>query len=118
MLFPFFPLQNGLLTGKFTREGGPESSRIMRQRPHLWRNAPWDALEAYRDFCSERGISMVEATFGWLLAQPAVSSVIAGATSVEQVHANAAAASAWTPSADDLAQIDAMFALPADPAAG
>ncbi|MBS1908164.1 MAG: aldo/keto reductase [Actinobacteria bacterium] len=114
--FPFFPLHNGLLTGKFTRDGGPAQSRIMRTRPHLWENAPWDALDAYRAFCDERGITMLEATFGWLLAQPGVASVIAGATSAEQVEANASAGAAWTPSAEDVAAIDALFPLPADPA--
>ena len=115
---PFFPLHNGLLTGKFTREGGPDDSRIMRQRPHLWRDAPWDALERYQGFCDERGISMLEATFGWFLANPLVSSVIAGATSAAQVRSNAAAATAWSPGADDLAEIDGILGLPADPAAG
>lgn len=115
--FPFFPLHNGLLTGKFTRDGGPSTSRIMSARKHVWENAPWDALEAYAAFCAERDISMVDATFGWLLAQPGVSSVIAGATSPEQVAANAAAATAWTPSAEDLAAIDALFPLPQDPGA-
>jgi aryl-alcohol dehydrogenase-like predicted oxidoreductase len=115
---PFFPLHNGLLTGKFTREGGPDGSRIMRQRPHLWRDAPWDALERYQSFCDERGITMLEATFGWFLANPLVSSVIAGATSAEQVRANAAAATAWSPDEADLAELDGILALPADPAAG
>lgn len=115
---PFFPLHNGLLTGKFTREGGPDDSRIMRQRPHLWRDAPWDALERYQDFCDARGISMLEATFGWFLANPLVSSVIAGATSAAQVRANAAAATAWSPSAADVAELDGILSLPADPAAG
>lgn len=115
---PFFPLYNGLLTGKFSREGGPENSRIMRQRPHLWHDAPWDALERYRSFCDERGISMLDATFGWFLANPLVSSVIAGATSAHQVQANAAAATAWTPSAADLAEIDGILGCPPDPAAG
>ncbi len=115
---PFFPLHNGLLTGKFTRDGGPEGSRIMRQRPHLWRDAPWDALERYQAFCDARGITMLEATFAWFLANPLVASVIAGATSAEQVRANAAAATAWTPSAEDLAEIDGILPLPADPAAG
>ncbi|OZB85185.1 MAG: aldo/keto reductase [Microbacterium sp. 14-71-5] len=114
--FPFFPLHNGLLTGKFTRDGGPAQSRIMRTRAHLWEDAPWDALDAYRRFCDERGISMLEATFGWLLAQPGVASVIAGATSAEQVEANARAGAAWTPTAEDVAAIDALFPLPADPA--
>ncbi|PNW07957.1 aldo/keto reductase [Microbacterium testaceum] len=117
-LLPFFPLHNGLLTGKFTRDGGPEGSRIMRQRPHLWREAPWDALEIYQAFCDARGITMLEATFGWFLANPVVASVIAGATSPEQIRANAAAATAWTPSAEDLAEIDGILPLPADPAAG
>lgn len=117
-LLPFFPLHNGLLTGKFTRDGGPEGSRIMRQRPHLWRDAPWDALERYQAFCDARGVTMLEATFAWFLANPLVSSVIAGATSPEQVRANAAAATAWTPSAQDLVEIDGILPLPADPAAG
>jgi aryl-alcohol dehydrogenase-like predicted oxidoreductase len=115
--FPFFPLHNGLLTGKFTREGGPEASRIMRTRAHLWQDAPWDALDAYRAFCDERGITMLEATFGWLLAQQGVASVIAGATSPAQIEANARAGAAWTPGAEDLAAIDLLFPLPEDPAA-
>jgi aryl-alcohol dehydrogenase-like predicted oxidoreductase len=110
--FPYFPLYNGLLTGKFTRDGGPESSRIMRQRPHLWRDAPWDELEAYRAFCDDRRITMLEATYGWMLARPEVASVIAGATSADQVRANAAASSAWAPTADDLAAIDTIFPMP------
>ncbi|QAY58705.1 aldo/keto reductase [Microbacterium protaetiae] len=110
--FPYFPLQNGLLTGKFTRAGGPDDSRIMRQRRQLWENAPWDALDAYQSFCDQRGITMLEATFGWLLSHSSLSSVIAGATRPEQVRANAAAGAAWSPSADDLAAIDAMFPPP------
>ncbi|WP_345752425.1 aldo/keto reductase [Microbacterium rhizophilus] len=114
--FPYFPLYNGLLTGKFTREGGPEGSRIMSQRRHLWENAPWDALDAYRAFCGARGITMLEATFGWLLSQPAVSSVIAGATSPEQVSSNAAAGAAWRPTDDEVAEIDGFFPGPDAPA--
>lgn len=114
---PYFPLHNGLLTGKFTRDHAPADTRIMRQRQHVWQEAPWDALEAFQAFCDEHGITMLEATFGWLLARPSLASVIAGATSPEQVRANAAAASAWTPTADDLAAIDALFPLPEDPGA-
>jgi 1-deoxyxylulose-5-phosphate synthase len=106
---PWFPLYNGLFTGKFTRTGGPSDSRIMRQRPHLVQNAPWDAIEAYAQFCDDRGIGMLEATIGWLLSRPAMSSVIAGATTVEQVVHNASTASAWTPTADDLGEIDRIF---------
>lgn len=114
---PYFPLHNGLLAGGFTRDNAPEDSRIMRQRPHIWRDAPWEALEAFDAFCREREISMLEATLGWLLARPALSSVIAGATRPEQVRANAAAGTAWTPTPADVATIDALFPLPEDPGA-
>lgn len=116
-LFPYFPLHNGLLTGKFTRDHAPADSRIMRQRQHVWEDAPWDALKAFQAFCDERDITMLEATFGWLLAKPALASVIAGATSVDQVRANAAAGAAWTPTPEDLEAIDGFFPLPEDPAA-
>ena len=114
---PYFPLHNGLLTGKFSRDHAPADSRIMRQRQHVWQEAPWDALEAFQAFCDERGITMLEATFGWLLARPSLASVIAGATSPEQVRANAGAASAWSPTPDELVAIDALFPLPEDPGA-
>jgi aryl-alcohol dehydrogenase-like predicted oxidoreductase len=110
--FPYFPLHNGLLTGKFTRDSAPADTRIIRQRRHIYDDAPWDALEAYQAFCDERGITMLEATFGWLLSRPALSSVIAGATNPDPVRANAAAASAWTPTPTDLATIDALFPPP------
>ena len=116
--FPYFPLHNGLLTGKFSRDGGPASSRIMSARRHVWERGPWDELEAFRGFCDERGITMLQASFGWLLARPAVSSVIAGATSAAQVEANAEAGDAWRPDASELAVIDELFPLPADPGAG
>jgi aryl-alcohol dehydrogenase-like predicted oxidoreductase len=107
---PYFPLYNGLFTGKFSREGGPADSRIMRQRKHLLDNAPWDRIDRYQAFCDERGVSMLEATFAWLLAQPALTSVIAGATRAEQIVQNADAATAWQPTADDVASISGIFA--------
>jgi aryl-alcohol dehydrogenase-like predicted oxidoreductase len=106
---PYFPLANGLFTGKFTRTVRPADTRISRQRPHVAADAPWDAMEAYAAFCAERGISMGEATFGWFLANPALSSVIAGATRPEQARENAAAGSGWRPDAADLAAIDGFF---------
>ena len=109
-LLPYFPLYNGLLTGKFTREGGPGDSRIMLQRRHLLENAPWDTLDAYETFCRERGIPMLAATFGWMLARPQVPSVIAGATTPEQVRTNAQAGVSWVPGAEDLAELDLLFA--------
>ena len=108
-LLPYYPLYNGLLTGKFSREGGPADTRIMRQRPHLVDEAPWNRLERFAALAHERGIGMLEATIGWLLSRPAMGSVIAGATTVAQIAQNAAAATAWQPTADDIALIDEVF---------
>jgi aryl-alcohol dehydrogenase-like predicted oxidoreductase len=110
---PFFPLYNGLLTGNFSRAGGPADSRIMMIRKHLADNAPWDILERYQEFCDQRGVTMLQATLGWLIAQPGLTSVIAGATTPEQIVQNAEAATAWHPSSDELGEISDLF----DPAA-
>ena len=107
---PFFPLYNGLFTGKFSRAGGPADSRIMMIRPHLVETAPWDLIEKYEAFCDERGVSMLAATFAWLLAQPGVTSVIAGATRPEQIFQNATEGNAWRPSTGDVAWISNLFA--------
>lgn len=110
---PYFPLQNGLLTGKFSRDEQPSDTRIMRQRPYIVEQAPWDVLERYADFAAARGITMLEATFGWMLAQPALSSVIAGATKPEQIRENAVAGSGWRPDADEAQEISELFDLDA-----
>ncbi|MFC4224558.1 aldo/keto reductase [Lysinibacter cavernae] len=106
---PFFPLYNGLFTGKFTRDGGSADTRIMRQRPHLIETAPWDAIEEYERLCMGWGVTMLEATFGWLLSNPVLSSVIAGATTPEQVRQNAEQGVSWKPTAEQRAQIDVLF---------
>ncbi|GAA4368231.1 aldo/keto reductase [Agromyces bauzanensis] len=106
---PYFPLQNGLLTGKFRRDERPADTRIMRQRPHLVEHAPWDELDRYRAWASDRGLTMLEATFGWMLAQPALTSVIAGATTSAQIRQNAAAGAAWQPTAAQVAEISEIF---------
>jgi aryl-alcohol dehydrogenase-like predicted oxidoreductase len=107
---PFFPLYNGLFTGKFSRAGGPADSRIIRIRKNLLDDAPWDVIEQYEAFCAARGVTMLAATFAWLLAQPGLTSVIAGATRPEQILQNADAATAWAPSAADIAWISDLFA--------
>jgi 1-deoxyxylulose-5-phosphate synthase len=106
---PYFPLANGLFTGKFSRTERPAGTRITRQRPHIADDAPWDAMEAYAEFSARRGITMLEATFGWFLANSAVSSVIAGATRPDQVIQNAAAGDGWRPDVDEVAEIDGFF---------
>lgn len=113
---PYFPLANGLFTGKFSRTERPADTRIARQRPHIADDAPWDAIEAFESFAAERGIGILEATFGWLLSRTELSSVIAGATRPEQIAANAAAGSGWRPSPDEVEAIDALFPAATDAA--
>ncbi|KQX62157.1 aldo/keto reductase [Angustibacter sp. Root456] len=108
-LLPFFPLEYGLLTGKYRRgEPAPEGSRLQAQAARL-ESADWDAIEAVEAFAAERGIGVLDVAIGGLAAQPAVASVIAGATRPEQVRANAAAGS-WQPTISDLAELDAVTA--------
>ncbi len=111
-VLPFFPLANGLLTGKYSRSDAPAGSRLREQKPHLLDSAPWDRLEKLQTFADERGVSMLQVAFGWLLANPQVSSVIAGATSTKQLLANVEAGTAFVPTTEDLEQIDAIFPPP------
>jgi aryl-alcohol dehydrogenase-like predicted oxidoreductase len=66
-------------------------------------------LEGLERFAGARALTVLDVAIGWLAAQPAVASVIAGATKPEQVHANAASI-AWAPSEDDLVEIDGLTA--------
>lgn len=110
-LLPFFPLASGLLTGKYTRAGEQVAGRISNNQPHVLEQAPWDRLEAFSEFASARGLRELTVAISWLAAQPGVASVIAGATTPEQIRANVAAAS-WRPTAEDLAELDAIFPRP------
>jgi aryl-alcohol dehydrogenase-like predicted oxidoreductase len=106
-VLPYFPLASGLLTGKYRRgEDAPSGTRLA-ERMHSVRNRTFDALEKLDTFASERGVSLLDVAIGGLAAQPAVGSVIAGATRPEQVRANVAAGE-WIPAADDLAAIDVI----------
>lgn len=106
-ILPYYPLEYGLLTGKYRRgESAPEGSRLA-DRTDLLERADFDRLEAIERFAAERGISMLDVAIGGLAAQPAVASVIAGVTRPEQVMANVAAGS-WQPTVEDLAVLDAI----------
>jgi aryl-alcohol dehydrogenase-like predicted oxidoreductase len=101
---PYFPLASGLLTGKYRRgEAAPAGTR-MTGRAEIASEQQFDVIDALEHFARERGIALLDVAIGVLLAQPVISSVIAGATRPEQVRANARAAR-WMPSADDLAQL-------------
>ncbi|MCH1883685.1 aldo/keto reductase [Agrococcus sp. ARC_14] len=88
---PYFPLGNGLLSGKYSGGTGPADARLTALKPQLLEGVDWARIEQYERIARDAGRSMLETTFQWLLAQPAVSSVIAGATRPEQVVQNAAA---------------------------
>lgn len=110
-LLPYFPLASGLLTGKY-RKGQPipEGTRMSlpRFRAKL-SETDLERVEKLIAFSEARGHSILELAFSWLLAQPIVTSVIAGATKPEQVEANARSAS-WTLTDEELTEIDAICA--------
>jgi aryl-alcohol dehydrogenase-like predicted oxidoreductase len=100
-LLPYFPLGSGLLTGKYHRgQPAPEGTRLARNRVRLDK-ANFDLIEAIEKYAAERDLSMIQVAIGGLAAMPTVGSVIAGATSTEQVIENASAG-LWVPSGDDL----------------
>jgi aryl-alcohol dehydrogenase-like predicted oxidoreductase len=104
-VLPYFPLARGLLTGKYRRsEAAPQGTRLAG-RDSLASDSEWDVIEALERFASERGIELIDVAIGRLVAQPAVASVIAGATRPEQVRRNVQAG-LWQPSEEDLAEID------------
>jgi aryl-alcohol dehydrogenase-like predicted oxidoreductase len=100
-LLPYFPLASGLLTGKYHRgEPAPAGSRLARDSVRLDK-ANFDLIEAIQAYAAERGLSMIQVAIGGIAAMPTVGSVIAGATSEEQVKQNVDAG-LWVPSGDDL----------------
>ena len=106
-VLPYFPLASGLLTGKYRRDQPrPEGTRLSG-RDDVFTDQTWDRLDALDEFARERRLTMLDVAIGGLLGQPAVTSVIAGATKPEQVRSNAAAGE-WEPSTEDLAALNAI----------
>jgi aryl-alcohol dehydrogenase-like predicted oxidoreductase len=112
-LVPFSPLANGLLTGKYRRNqpmpAGARLATTPRIAERYLTEVNWALVERLDAFCATSGCSLLELAFGWLLQQPAVASVIAGATTPEQVEANVRAAM-WTPTREDMDEIDRITA--------
>jgi aryl-alcohol dehydrogenase-like predicted oxidoreductase len=107
-VLPYFPLANGLLTGKVRKgQALPEGSRIAA-RSHLVTEEKLDKVEALIAWGAERGVSLLAIAIGGLAARPGCASVIAGATTAGQVRANAAAGQ-WVPSPAELAEIDQIL---------
>jgi aryl-alcohol dehydrogenase-like predicted oxidoreductase len=107
-VLPYFPLANGLLTGKYRRgQAPPQGTRLAGQESELTDDV-FDKLEALERFGEKHGHSILDVAIAGLAAMPAVASVIAGATKPEQVRANATAGE-WELSSDELAKLRSTF---------
>ncbi|MGH7122144.1 MAG: aldo/keto reductase, partial [Acetobacteraceae bacterium] len=108
-LVPYYPLAAGFLSGKYRRNAPlPAGARVTKMeelRVKFLAEANWQRLEKLAGFAALRGHSLLELAHSWLLARPAVASVITGATTPEQVGENVAAGG-WRLNAEDLAEID------------
>jgi len=107
-LIPYFPLESGFLTGKYTRDGAGKGRLVESQRAaEIMTPAAYDRIERLTAFAAERGHGLLDLAFGWLLSQPVVGPVIASASSPDQVKANVAAAE-WRLSAADMEAVAAI----------
>ena len=109
-ILPFFPLEYGLLTGKYRRgSAAPAGSRAALDpaRAQWLESADWGRIEALERYAAARDLTPTDVAIAGLAAQPAVASVISGATSGDQVRSNAAALR-WSPTSEDLAELDGV----------
>jgi aryl-alcohol dehydrogenase-like predicted oxidoreductase len=112
VLMPYFPLASGVLTGKYKKgEAHPEGSRLAAWGPmadQFASDAKMDVVERLQEYAAAHGHTLPELALSWLAGAPTVGSVIAGATSPEQVQANAAATTAWVLTSEERAEVDAL----------
>jgi aryl-alcohol dehydrogenase-like predicted oxidoreductase len=106
---PYFPLASGLLTGKYKHQAPPpEGTRLAlskRLADRYMTEANWQRVGRLEEFCASRGRNLLELAFSWLAARPRVASVIAGATTPDQVAQNVKAVD-WALTAEDMNEID------------
>ncbi|HEX7591941.1 MAG TPA: aldo/keto reductase [Candidatus Limnocylindrales bacterium] len=107
-MIPYFPLESGFLTGKY-KPGGEGRGRLAEsaRAPEVMSPANFERIGALEGFAGEYGHSLLDLAFGWLLSQPVVASVIASASTPEQVRANVAAAK-WRLSAAEMESVPAV----------
>jgi aryl-alcohol dehydrogenase-like predicted oxidoreductase len=111
-LLPYFPLANGLLTGKYKGGHLPQGSRLQTTQRHAEKyltETNLAACDRLEEFATARGQTLLTMAFSWLLARPPVASVIAGATKPEQLEQNVKAGD-WKLTHEDLAEIDRLIA--------
>jgi aryl-alcohol dehydrogenase-like predicted oxidoreductase len=106
-VLPYFPLANGLLTGKVRRGQAVPAGTRLAERDGYVTDAKLDKVEALISWADAHGVTILDVAIGALAAMPGCSSVIAGATSAAQVTANAAAGE-WEPTEEELAEILAI----------
>jgi aryl-alcohol dehydrogenase-like predicted oxidoreductase len=111
-LIPFRPLADGMLTGKYKRGMplpiGTRLGSTPRAAGRYMNDGVWAVIDGLEGFAAEHGRSLLDLAFGWLLARPAVASVIAGATSPAQIEANVHAAAAWRLTARQMREVDRL----------
>jgi aryl-alcohol dehydrogenase-like predicted oxidoreductase len=108
-LMPYFPLASGLLSGKYRRgETPPPGSRLAGSQERLT-DERFDLVERLAAFAEQRDRVLLELALSWLASQRVVATVIAGATSAEQVRANTAAVRAWKLEDEDFTAIDEIL---------
>ena len=113
-IMPYFPLASGMLSGKYRRgQPPPEGTRLAKadegDYPGLLSDRNFAKVEALTAWATERGHTLLELALAWLASHPIVSTVIAGATTPEQIKANVAATTAWALDADELAAVDQVM---------
>jgi aryl-alcohol dehydrogenase-like predicted oxidoreductase len=108
------PLAHGFLTGKYVRGEAPPAGTRLAVREIQKHDIDYDLIDVLQSFARERGVGLLDVAFGYVLANPAVVSTIAGATSVEQLRANASAIN-WRPTLEDKAALDEILQMPFTP---
>jgi aryl-alcohol dehydrogenase-like predicted oxidoreductase len=111
-ILPYFPLARGLLTGKYRRGAEAPAASRLAGRGEVADDATFEIIEKLERFAADRGRTVLDVAIGGLAAQPAVASVITGATGPEQVEINARAGQ-WIASADDLRALEQITPSPA-----
>jgi aryl-alcohol dehydrogenase-like predicted oxidoreductase len=107
---PYFPLANGLLTGKYRKgQPVPEGTRLQNtEKAKILSDENLNKVEVLIKYAESKGHTLLELAFSWLASNPVIPSVIAGATSPQQVQANAKAVN-WRMSETERAEIDAIM---------
>ena len=105
------PLAHGFLTGKYRRGQPPPAGTRLAVREITKAEMDFELIDALQDFARQRGVALLDVAFGYVLHNRAVVSVIAGATSIEQLQANAAAIH-WKPTTEDLEALGEILTMP------